>query len=109
MTVTAYFTAVPEQADYLFVVGDQGEHILLPLQAKGDLSTMQLGGFGADVQAAVQSPSPVEDLEAYMADFQTRVVDPALNPPAPAPMTPAEKLASVCLTVDELKALLNHG
>ena len=105
MPTTAYFTSAPHDAEVLFVVGSQGEHTILPLEVKGYLSTAQLEGLADDVKAAVQSPSPVEDLDAYMADFQARVV----NPPAPAPMTPAEKLASVGLTVDELKALLNHG
>ena len=107
MTVTAYLASHnPADCSHLFVVGAAGEHIILPLQEKGDLTTVQLGGFGADVQAAAASPHPVEDLEAYMADFQTRVVDPALNPPAPAPVTPAEKLAAAGLSVDELRGLL---
>ena len=52
MTVTAYFTAAPEQADYLFVVGEHGEHIILSLAVTGDLSTLRTGGVTVVVTAA---------------------------------------------------------
>jgi hypothetical protein len=89
---TAYW--VTSAQNCIAVIADDNSVNLVMLPVAGDPSSIG-NHLPAELRAVCQAPRAAAEYEAWVAAL-----------PAPAPPTAAEKLASLGLAADDLKALL---
>ena len=92
--LTAYWSSA-DHTSIAILGGDSCHWVYLPVA--DDLDSLP-DGLPPEQKAAAHAPLDHTELETVLAKLR--------DAPQSAPPTPAEKLASVGLTVDELKALL---